>query len=146
MVLKQMPNLNKFKFKKFHKYSSFFLKSKEHKLFFLREGEYGLQSLDAGKLTFKQIESCRRTMRRGFGKFSRIKINLSLSSPMSKKPIGTRMGKGKGAISHWIAPVKKGKVLFEINSNLISPLKVYSIFKKVQSKLSIKTKIVKVFY
>ena len=66
--MKTCPNISKFKFKKFHKFNFNFLTSLEQKAFFLRFGQFGLQAIESGKLTFKQIESCRRTIRRGISK------------------------------------------------------------------------------
>jgi ribosomal protein L16/L10AE len=66
--MKTSPNIAKFKFKKFHKFNFNFLTSLEQKAFFLRFGQYGLQAKESGKLTFKQIEACRRTLRRGISK------------------------------------------------------------------------------
>ena len=66
--MKTSPNLNKFKYKKFHKFSKNFLFSLDNKSFFLREGNFGIQALESAKITFKQIEACRRTIRRGIGK------------------------------------------------------------------------------
>jgi ribosomal protein L16/L10AE len=66
--MKTSPNIDRFKFKKFHKFNFIFLTSLEQKAFFLRFGQYGLQAKESGKLTFKQIEACRRTLRRGISK------------------------------------------------------------------------------
>lgn len=64
--------------------------------------------------------------------------------PVSKKPIASRMGKGKGGISYWIAPIKKGQILFEINCKSLD----YAAFilTKASTKLPIKTKILSVIY
>jgi len=140
--MKQFPN--NLKFKKYHKVNFFFSKSLEKKLFFPVNGEYGIQSLEAGKLQFKQIESCRRTIKRGLKKLGVLWIKLFTSVPITKKSIASRMGKGKGNIAYWIAPVKKGQILFEISG--ITYNKAIHILEKSKSKLPIKTKIVKVIY
>ncbi len=64
--MKQFPN--NLKFKKYHKVNIFFSKTIEKKIFFPLDGEFGLQCLEPGKLTFKQIEACRRTIKRGLTK------------------------------------------------------------------------------
>lgn len=59
------------------------------------DSEYAIQAQESGKLTFKQIESCRRALRRGLGKSARILFRIFTSVPVSKKPIASRMGKVK---------------------------------------------------
>jgi large subunit ribosomal protein L16 len=77
-------------------------------------GSYGLKALGHGWLTDRQIEAGRiaisRTMRRG----GKVWIRVFPDKPVTKKPLETRMGKGKGEVDHWVAPVKRGRVLFEI--------------------------------
>jgi len=60
---------------------------------------FAIQAIEAGKLTFKQLEACRRALRRGLGKAISILICVAIVTPVSKKPVAVRMGKGKGAIS-----------------------------------------------
>jgi len=77
-------------------------------------GSYGLQALGHGWLTDRQIEAGRiaitRTMKRG----GKIWIRVFPDKPVTKKPLETRMGKGKGEVDHWVAPVKRGRILYEI--------------------------------
>ena len=131
-------------FKKYHKANKNFLQLNDQKSFFPLFCEFALQTEEAGKLTYKQIESCRRTIRRGLGKKGVFKIRLFTSVPVSSKPISSRMGSGKGGISHWIAPIKKGQVIFEINC--FSKEQAFFILTKASSKLPIKTKIVNLKY
>jgi len=111
--MKQFPN--NLKFKKYHKVNRFFTVGKEKKVFFPLDGEYGLQCLEAGKLKFKQIEACRRTIKRGLSKKDNLWIKIFTDAPVTKKASSSRMGKGKGSVSHWIAAVSKGQILFEIS-------------------------------
>jgi large subunit ribosomal protein L16 len=96
--MKQFPS--NLKFKKYHKVNYSFSYLIEKKVFFPIYGEYAIQSVDSGKLTFKQIESCRRTLRRGLKKKSKLWIRCFTNAPVTQKPIASRMGKGKGNISH----------------------------------------------
>lgn len=131
-------------YKKYHKVNKVFLTLTDQKQFFLMDGRFAIQSLEAGKLTFKQIEACRRTLRRGFGKTVKLYIRLFTSRPVTSKSIASRMGKGKGAISHWIAPVRKGQILFEIICNSKSPVDL--VLDRASSKLPIKVKYLNLKY
>lgn len=140
--MKQYPSL--LKYKKNHKKNFFFNKNFEKKNFFLKDGEYALQSIEPGKLKFKQIEACRRTIKRGVKKLGSLWIKLFTNTPVYKKSLASRMGKGKGNLSHWIAPVKKGQILFEISG--LNNNKSKLILEKSKTKLPIKTKIIKIIY
>jgi large subunit ribosomal protein L16 len=77
-------------------------------------GEFGLKSLDAGWVTARQIEASRIAITRFVKRGGKIWIRLFPDKPITKKPAETRMGKGKGAPEAWVAVVKPGKVLFEM--------------------------------
>ena len=77
-------------------------------------GEYGLQSLAAGRITARQIEAARIAMTRYVKRGGKVWIRIFPDKPVTKKPAETRMGKGKGAPEFWVAPVKPGRVLFEM--------------------------------
>ena len=81
----------------------------------VNEGEYGLQTLEAGLITANQIEAARIAMTRYIKRGGKVWIKIFPNKPISKKPAETRMGKGKGAVEYWVAPVKPGRVLFEIS-------------------------------
>ena len=76
-------------------------------------GEYGLQVLANGWLTNVQIEAARVAISRNV-KLGKVFIRAYPDKPVTKKPAETRMGKGKGAVEFWVAVVKKGKILFEV--------------------------------
>ena len=76
-------------------------------------GEYGLQVLENGWLTNIQIEAARVAISRNV-KVGKVFIRAYPDKPVTKKPAETRMGKGKGAVESWVAVVKRGKILFEI--------------------------------
>lgn len=107
--MKTCPNSSNFKFKKFHRFNINFLNLLDQKNFFLRYGQYGLQALEAGKLTFKQIEACRRTIRRGITKIGLLWIRVFTFVPVTKKSISSRMGKGKGIFLIELLLLKKAK-------------------------------------
>lgn len=140
--MKQFPN--NLKFKKYHKNNYFYNYTLEKKNFYPVFGEYGLQSIESGKIKFKQIEACRRTLKRGVKKLGLLWIKLFTNVPVFKKSLASRMGKGKGNLAYWISPIKKGQVLFEISG--LNLLKAEFILNKSKSKLPIKTKIIKIIY
>ena len=140
--MKQLPS--NYIYKKCHKANYSYVKLLDRKNFFSLYGQYGLQSLNFGKLTFKQIEACRRTIRRGLKKLGFLFIRVFTGTPVTKKPIATRMGKGKGSIAYWISIIKKGQILFEIGG--VTFLNAKDILKKCSNQLPFKTKMVKIFY
>ena len=78
------------------------------------EGEYGLQALEAGLITGNQIEAARVAMTRYMKRDGKVWIKLFPDKPITRKPAGTRGGKGKGNVEFWVAPVKPGRVMFEV--------------------------------
>lgn len=77
-------------------------------------GEYGLKALENAWFTDRQIEAARVTLMRHLKGGGKVWIRVFPDKPITKKPAETRMGKGKGDPSHWVAVVKKGKILFEM--------------------------------
>lgn len=77
-------------------------------------GEYGLQSLERAWITARQIEAARVAMTRHIKRGGKVFIRVFPDKPISKKPAETRMGKGKGNPEAWVAPVKPGRVMFEL--------------------------------
>lgn len=78
-------------------------------------GDYGLQATTHGRLTSRQIEAARIAMTRYVKRGGKVWIRVFPDKPISKKPAETRMGKGKGAPDHWVALVKPGRVLYELD-------------------------------
>ena len=140
--MKQFPS--NLKYKKYHRVSFFFSKTIEKKMFYLSNGELGIQSIESGKINFKQIEACRRTIKRGLKKIGYMWIKLFTNVPVYKKSLASRMGKGKGNLSHWIRPVKKGTILFEVSG--LKWEKAQYILNKSKTKLPVKTKLIKIIY
>ena len=81
---------------------------------FVSFGEYGLQALESHWITARQIEATRITLSRTLKKGGKVWIRIFPDKPVSKKPAETRMGKGKGNAEFWVAVVKPGRILFEI--------------------------------
>ena len=80
----------------------------------VNEGDYGLQTVEAGLITANQIEAARIAMTRYIKRGGKVWIKIFPDKPVTKKPAETRMGKGKGAPEYWVAPVKPGRILFEL--------------------------------
>jgi len=80
----------------------------------VNEGEYGLQATTAGWIKSNQIEAARVALTRYIKRGGKVWIKIFPNKPITKKPAETRMGKGKGAPEYWVAPVKPGRVMFEI--------------------------------
>ena len=103
-------------------------------------GEFGLKALEAGWITDRQIEAARIAMTRHVKRGGKIWIRMFPDKPITRKPAETRMGSGKGAPDHWVAVVKPGRVLYEIQGVDIELAR--EAFKLAAQKLPIKTKFV----
>lgn len=90
------------------------LKKLEFKANTIRFGEFGLKAQIAGLITARQIEAARRTIARKIKRKGKIWICVFPDLPVTAKPTESRMGKGKGAVSHWAARIRGGTVLFEV--------------------------------
>jgi large subunit ribosomal protein L16 len=77
-------------------------------------GEFGLQAVEPGWITARQIEAARVAITRAVKRGGKVWIRIFPDKPLSKKPAETRMGKGKGAPEVWVAPVKPGRILYEM--------------------------------
>jgi len=104
-------------------------------------GEFGLQALDAGWITGRQLEASRVAANRALGGVARIWIRIFPDKPISSKPAETRMGKGKGDIEFWAAPVRPGTVLFEIGN--VGEEKAKLAFKRIAHKMPIKVRMIR---
>lgn len=103
-------------------------------------GEVGLIALEPGLFTARQIEVFRRVVRRCLQKKGNLISAIYPDLPITKKPLATRIGKGKGNISYWTAKVTSGTLLFEVASTN-NEIATYAL-KKASKKLSIKTKVI----
>jgi large subunit ribosomal protein L16 len=103
-------------------------------------GEYGLMSLDPAWVTNRQIEAARVAITRSIKRGGKMWIRVFPDKPVTKKPAETRMGKGKGAPEFWVAVVKPGRVMFELEG--ISRMAAQEAMKLGASKLPIRTRFV----
>ena len=117
------------------------MKGKAQKGNQLAYGEYGLQALEPTWMTANQIEAARRAMTRYIKRGGQIWINVFPDKPVSKKPAEVRMGSGKGAPEGWVAPVKRGKVMFEVAG--VSEEIAREALRLASHKLPVKCKFVK---
>lgn len=103
-------------------------------------GDFGLKAMEPAWITSRQIEAVRVTLSRRMKRDGKSWIRIFPDKPVSKKPLETRMGKGKGAPEFWVAPVKPGRIMFEIAG--VSKEIAMDALKLAGYKLPIKTKIV----
>lgn len=103
-------------------------------------GDFGLQALECGWLTARQIEAARVALTRFIKRAGKIWIRVFPDKPITKKPLETRMGKGKGPVEGWVAVVKPGRILYEIRG--VSEDKAREALRIAAFKLPIKTRIV----
>ncbi len=104
-------------------------------------GEYGLQALESGWITNRQIEAARIAMTRHIRRGGKVWINIFPDKPITKKPAETRMGSGKGSPEWWVAPVKAGKVMFELSG--VSESMAREAMRLAAHKLPVKCKFLK---
>lgn len=106
----------------------------------LNHGEYGIQALEAAWITNRQIEAARIAMTRYMKRGGKVWITIFPDKPITKKPAETRMGSGKGNPEAWVAVVKPGRIMFEIDG--VSEEVAKEALRLAQHKLPIRTKIV----
>ena len=104
-------------------------------------GEYGLMSLDPGWITNRQIEAARVAMTRNMKRGGKVWIRIFPDKPITKKPAETRMGKGKGNPEGWVAVIKPGRVLFELEG--VDETLARRSLELAAAKLPVKTRFIK---
>lgn len=104
-------------------------------------GEIGLQASGRCRITARQIESARRAMTRHVKRQGKIWIRIFPDKPISKKPLEVRMGKGKGNVEYWVALIKPGQILFEMQG--VDEQTTREAFSLAAAKLPVKTTIIK---
>ena len=104
-------------------------------------GEYGLKATTRGFITARQIEAARRAITRYVKRGGKLWIRVYPDKPITKKPVEVRMGKGKGNVEYWVAPIQPGRVLFEIQG--VSEEQAREAFRLAAAKLAVKTTFVK---
>ena len=106
----------------------------------LMRGEFGLKTLDSYWLTARQIEAARRTITHHVKRGGQVVIRVFPDKPVSKKPLEVRQGGGKGAVEHWVAPVKRGRILFELAG--VDEATAREAFRLAGAKLPVTTKFI----
>ncbi len=104
-------------------------------------GSIGLQATTRGRITARQIESARRAMTRHIKRQGKVWIRIFPDKPITKKPLEVRMGKGKGSVEYWVAQVKPGSMLFEMQG--VDEDVAKEAFSLAASKLPMKTIVIK---
>ena len=108
--------------------------------FELNFGQFGLKAVEPERITARQIEAARRALTRHMRRAGRVWIRIFPDVPVSKKPTEVRMGKGKGTPEFWVARVKPGRIMFEIDG--VSEAVARESLRLGAAKLPIKTRIV----
>ena len=103
-------------------------------------GDFGLQAMSSGFVTARQIEAARIAMTRHVKRGGKIGIRIFPDKPRTSKPAETRMGKGKGPVDDWVAPVKRGRMLYEMEG--VDPQTAREAMRLAAHKLSIRTQFV----
>ena len=103
-------------------------------------GQYGIQALEPCWITSQQIEAARVALTRFIKKGGKVWVRIFPDKPVSKKPAETRMGKGKGAPDHWVAVVKPGRVMFELEGLVLAEAR--EAMRLAAHKLPIRTRFI----
>ncbi len=101
-------------------------------------GSFGLQALDCGRISNRQIEAARIAMTRHVKRGGKIWLRIFPDKPLTLKPLGTRMGKGKGSPEKWVAVVKPGRILYEMEG--VPEDVAREAFRLAAHKLSVRTR------
>ncbi len=91
------------------------LRGKAHRGSTIEFGDYALKAVASGKMTAQQIEAARIAINRKVKRGGQMWIRIFPDKPVTKKPAETRMGKGKGSPEYWVAPIKPGRILYELS-------------------------------
>jgi len=103
-------------------------------------GDFGIKTLEPGYITDRQIEASRIAITRFVKRGGKVWIRVFPDKPVTKKPAETRMGKGKGAPDHWVAVVKPGRILFEMEG--VTRVDAMEAMRLASHKLSLRTKFI----
>lgn len=129
-----------FKFKKQQKGKDFAKINSQSLTIFNPPKFIGLKSIDFGRISSQQLKSLKQVVTKCIKKTGRLRFKIFPQTPITKKPIEVRMGKGKGNVDHWVVKIKPGTMLCFIETNLIAVAK--KALKYAQIRLPIKTKII----
>lgn len=133
-IPKQQKYVKQQKGRAFNKINNLLLLNKLH------FGNIALKALESGRITSKQLDALYQCINKNIKKSGRVVLKIFPQTPISKKPIEVRMGKGKGNVAYWVAKVKAGSILCEVTC--MSHSIAYNALLQAQYKLPIKTKII----
>ncbi|MCF6262933.1 MAG: 50S ribosomal protein L16 [Xanthomonadales bacterium] len=122
------------KFRKTHKGRNRGMANRGNRVSF---GEYGLKATTRGFITARQIEAARRAITRHVRRGGKLWIRVFPDKPITKKPVEVRMGKGKGNVEYWVAPIQPGRMLYEIQG--VTEEVAREAFARAAAKLAVKT-------
>lgn len=125
---------------KFRKQQTGRMKGKAFRGSTLNFGDYGLQAIECGYISARQIEAARIAMTRKVKRGGKMWIRMFPDKPITKKPAEVRMGKGKGAPEGWVAVIRPGKILYEMEG--VTRDLAFEAFRLASHKLPIKTKFI----
>lgn len=100
-------------------------------------GDFGLKATDRGRITARQIEAARRAINRYIRRGGKIWIRIFPDKPITNKPLGVRMGSGKGSVEYWVAQIQPGRVLYELQG--VNEEVAREAFRLAAAKLPIST-------
>ncbi|MCA9583319.1 MAG: 50S ribosomal protein L16 [Myxococcales bacterium] len=100
-------------------------------------GDFGLQATEVGRISSRQIEAARMAIQRHVKRSGKLYIRIFPDKPITKKPLETRQGKGKGPVDHWVAVIKPGRILYEIEG--VTEQQAREAFRLAAHKLPIST-------
>lgn len=141
-VMKQNPS--RLKYRKNHKPSFSFFRLLDKKNFYPRFGSLALQSVEPGKLNLKQIEAGRKSIRRNVKKAGVVSIRIFTGRSVTAKSLASRMGKGKGSHSFWMAIVKRGQIIYEVAG--VPFLIGNKALQRARNKMPFRTRVVRLFF
>ena len=104
-------------------------------------GDFGLKATSRGAITAREIEAARRAFTREMNRQGKVWIRVFPDKPITQKALGVRMGKGKGTVEYWVAPIQPGRVLFEVSG--IPEHIAREAFRLASAKLSVTTSFVR---
>ncbi len=103
----------------------------------IAKGDFALQATDVGRISARQIEAARMAIQRHVKRAGRLYIRIFPDKPLTKKPLETRQGKGKGSVEQWVAVVKPGRIIYEIEG--VTEAQAREAFRLASHKLPVST-------
>lgn len=141
--MKQNPS--RLKYRKNHKVSLSYRNILDKKTFFPVHGSYALKSLGSARMTLKQIEAGRKSIRRNIKKSGEVFIRVFTGKSVTSKGLNSRMGKGKGSHSYWMCPIRRGQIIYEVASSS-SEIMCRKALMRAAVKMPFKTKIIRLMF